>query len=71
MSLAAAYDYWNCLKTLKEVFTKNIDEEIEKIKRELEALRLDLKSKELEEKIIKLRQGLDEILEERRKRLGY
>jgi len=74
VSLATAYDYWNCLKILKEVFTREIDKEVEKIKRELEELRLEvseLKSKELEEKILKLKLGLDEILEERKKRLGY
>ncbi len=73
ISLAAAYDYWNCLKVLRDLFTKEIDDKIEKIKRELEELRLEvseLKSKELEEKILKLKIGLDEILEERKKRLG-
>ena len=74
ISLATAYDYWNCLKILKAVFTKEIDGEIKKGKRELEELRLEvseLKSKELEKKILKLRLSLDEILEERKKRLGY
>jgi len=74
ISLATAYDYWNCLKVLRDVFTKDIDDKIEKIKQELEELRLDvleLKSKELEKKILKLKLGLDEIIEERKKRLGY
>jgi len=74
ISLATAYDYWNCLKVLRDLFTKDIDEKMEKIKRELEELRLEvskLKSKELEENILKLKIGLDEIIEERKKRLGY
>jgi len=56
------------------LFTKEIDDKIEKIKRELEELRLEvseLKSKELEERILKLKIGLNEIIEERNKRLGY
>jgi transposase len=74
MSLATAYDYWNTIRELKEIFTKKIDEKHEMLKREIENLKLDIaeiKSKDLEDKLIKLKIGLDELLEERKRRLGY
>ena len=74
VSLATAYDYWNTIRGLKEIFTKEIDEKHEMLKREIENLKLDIaeiKSKELEDRLIKLKIGLDELLEERRRRLGY
>jgi len=72
--LATAYDYFNCLKTLKEILAKELDEKIEALKLQILELKYDveqIKAKEKEKEIRKLLSDLDHFIEERKKRLGY
>ena len=74
ISLATAYDYFNCLKTLKEILAKELDEKIEALKLQILELKYDIeqiKAKEKEKEIRKLLSDLDYFIEERKKRLGY
>ncbi len=74
VSLATAYDYYNTLKAIKQILAEEIDDKIEDLRNEIRRLQWEIeeiKAKEREKEIRKLLSGLDEILEERRKRLGY
>jgi len=74
MSFRTAYDYWNTLMALRDVFLKNIEERIRELEGKMLDLRLkveELRTPELEKELTKIKAELDELLELRKKRLGF
>ena len=74
VSLATAYDYFNCLKALKEILAKDIHDRIDDLMIKIQRLQWEIdeiKAKEKEKEIRKLLSDLDWVLAERKKRLGY
>lgn len=74
MSFRTAYDYWNTILALREIFAEDFDEKIRELREKLRDISFkveEIRSKELEKEITKIKAGLDKILAERKRRLGY
>ncbi len=71
ISFRTAYDYWNTLKALRDMFLKDIEEKIKELDRKMLDLRLkieEIRNEEFEKEITKIKAGLDEIIELKKKR---
>jgi len=71
VSFRTAYDYWNTLMALREVFLKDIEERIRGLEGKMLDLRLkveELRTPELDKELTRIKAELDEL---RKKRLGF